>query len=327
MTMVVAAALLGAAGNAPSPPSSSITPSTPSPPGRAGVGLPSPPGRAGVGLLFTGDVLLSRGVGRVIRYAGADRLFSPSVDSLFATAQMVVANLECPATAIDAPLSKRFVFRADPAVLPALRRHGITHLNLANNHSIDQGREGLADTYHNIIKAGMTPIGYGATDAEACRPLLLANEPRPVYVLASLRVMSENYVYMPDRPSVCEASISRLCDSISALRRREPRACVMVCLHWGVEHTLHPTTEQRHDARRLIDAGADAIIGHHSHTAQDVELYRGRPIFYSLGNFIFDLDRPLNSRALVARITVTADSVIHESIPIKITRCVPEVEH
>ena len=170
MTMVVAAALLGAAGNAPSPPSSSITPCT-----------PSPPGRVGVGLLFTGDVLLSRGVGRVIRYAGADRLFSPSVDSLFATAQMVVANLECPATAIDAPLSKRFVFRADPAVLPALRRHGITHLNLANNHSIDQGREGLADTYHNIIKAGMTPIGYGATDAEACRPLLLANEPRPVF--------------------------------------------------------------------------------------------------------------------------------------------------
>ena len=238
-----------------------------------------------MGLLFTGDVLLSRGVGRVIRYAGAD-----------------------------------------PKVLPALRRHGITHLNLANNHSIDQGREGLTDTYNNILEAGMTPIGYGTGDAEACRPLLLTAEPRPVYVLTSLRVMSENYVYMPSRPCVCEASADRLCDSVRALRRREPRACVIVCLHWGVEHTPHPTTEQRHEAHALIDAGADAIIGHHPHTAQDVEVYRGRPIFYSLGNFIFDLDRPLNNRALVARITVTADSIIHEAIPIRITRCVPEVE-
>lgn len=311
VVMVTAAALLGAAGGEGSSPCTLDT--------------PSPPGRAGVGLLFTGDVLLSRGVGRVIRYAGADRLFSPSVDSLFATAQIVVANLECPATLAGAQLNKRFVFRADPKVLPALRRHGITHLNLANNHSIDQGRDGLTDTYYNILEAGMTPIGYGTGDAEACRPLPLAAEPRPVYVLTSLRVMSENYVYMPSRPCVCEASADRLCDSVRALRRREPRACVIVCLHWGVEHTPHPTTEQRHEAHALIDAGADAIIGHHSHTAQDVEVYHGRPIFYSLGNFIFDLDRPLNNRALVARITVTADSLHHEAIPIRITRCVPEV--
>ena len=270
--------------------------------------------------------MLGRDVGRLIRHAGPDRLFSPSVDSLFAEADMVVANLECPATRIDAPLSKRFVFRADPAVLPALRRHGITHLNLANNHSIDHGRRGLSDTYYNIAEAGMTAIGYGRNDAEACRPLLIATGPRPVYVLASLRVMSENYVYMPSRPCVCEAPVDRLCDSISALRHREPQACIIVCLHWGAEHTPHPMPGQRHEARLLIDAGADAIIGHHSHTAQDVETYRHRPVFYSLGNFIFDLDRPLNSRALVARITITPDSLRHEAIPVRIKRCVPEVE-
>ena len=204
VVMVMAAALLGAAGGGGGVHCSPTAPST-----------PSPRERAGVGLLFTGDVLLSRGVGRVIRYAGADRLFSPSVDSLFATAQIVVANLECPATLAGAPLNKRFVFRADPKVLPALRRHGITHLNLANNHSIDQGRDGLTDTYYNILEAGMTPIGYGTGDAEACRPLPLAAEPRPVYVLTSLRVMSENYVYMPSRtgcatPSAPCAAVSRV---------------------------------------------------------------------------------------------------------------------
>ena len=276
-------------------------------------------------ILFTGDVMLGRDVGRLIRYAGPDRLFSPSVDSLFATADAVVANLECPATSVDAPLNKRFVFRADPAVLPALRRHGITHLNMANNHSIDQGREGLSDAYYNITEAGMTAIGYGRNDAEACRPVMIGGGPRPVWVLASLRVMSENYVYMPDRPSVCEASVDRLCDSVRAIRRRQPAACVIVCLHWGVEHTLKPTVGQRHEARRLIDAGADAVVGHHSHTAQSVETYRHRPVFYSLGNFIFDLGRPLNSRGLVARLRVTADTLLADTVPVVIRKCVPEV--
>lgn len=276
-------------------------------------------------VLFTGDIMLGRDVGRLVRHAGPDRLFSPSVDSLFATAGVVVANLECPVTSVGAPLNKRFVFRGDTAVLPVMRRHGITHLNLANNHSIDHGREGLADTYHNIKKAGMVPVGCGADGQEACRAVLVATVPRPVYVLASLRVMSENYVYMPDRPCVCEAPVDRLCDSVRAIRRRSPRACVIVCLHWGVEHTLHPAPWQRHEARMLVDAGADAVVGHHPHTVQDVELYRGRPVFYSLGNFIFDLDRPLNSRAIVARLTVTADTLAAGCIPVEIRKCVPHV--
>lgn len=276
-------------------------------------------------MLFTGDVMLGRDVGRLIRHGGADRLFSQSVDSLFATAHVVVANIECPVTQKESPLNKRFVFRADTTVLPVLRKHGITHLNMANNHTIDHGRVGLEDTYNNILNAGMVPIGYGGNDSEACRPVMVGGGPRPVFVLASLRVMSENYVYMPDRPSVAEASVGRLCDSVRAIRRRVPSACIVVCLHWGVEHTLHPTLMQRHEGRMLVDAGADAVIGHHSHTAQDVEIYRHRPIFYSLGNFIFDLDRPLNRRGLVAKLTVTADSLLVDSLPVEIRKCVPEV--
>lgn len=268
-------------------------------------------------MLFTGDVMLGRGVAKVIRYGGADRLFTPSVDSLFASADVVVANLECPATATESPVNKRFVFRADPAVLPALRNHGITHLNLANNHSIDHGRRGLTDTYRNILACGLVPIGYGSNAAEAARPNLIGGGPHPVYILASLRVMSENYVHMADRPGVCESSVAVLCDTIAAVRRRSPSACVIVCPHWGVEHTLHPTPEQRAEARRLIDAGADAVVGHHTHTAQDIENYRGRPIFYSLGNFIFDLDRPINRAGMVAELTITREALTFRGINIE----------
>ena len=73
-------------------------------------------------MLFTGDVMLGRDVGRLIRHGGADRLFSQSVDSLFATAHVVVANIECPVTQKESPLNKRFVFRADTTVLPVLRK-------------------------------------------------------------------------------------------------------------------------------------------------------------------------------------------------------------
>lgn len=286
-------------------------------------------GEAGCGdtlsVIFTGDIMLDRGVSRVIRYKSPDSLFTPSVDSLFRTGDVVVGNLECPATDIFSPLHKRFVFRASPLMLPVLKRHGITHLNLANNHSIDHGRSGLKDTSRRIAGEGMVAVGYGDNAREAAMPLFVRGGPRAVYILSSLRVMSENYVYMADRPCVCEAGIQELCDTVRAVRQRSPGACVIICLHWGAEHTLSPMAEQRADARRLIDSGADAVVGHHSHTAQEVEVYRGRPIFYSLGNFIFDLDRPINSNGLVAKLLITRTGISYQAIPVKISRCRPVV--
>lgn len=274
--------------------------------------------RDSVTLLFTGDVLLGRDVGRVARSHGGDWLFSPSIDSLFADADGVIANLECPSTVKGYPVNKQFVFNSDPKLLTVLRHHGITHLNLANNHSVDRGREGLVDTYYNIKSHGMVPIGYGDSAAMAAKPLRLCaadlrhshdSMPRPVYIVSSLRLVLENYSYLPDRPSVCQSSVDVLCDTVKAVKQRDPKACVIVCLHWGAEHTLHPMPDQRQDARRLVDAGADAIVGHHTHTAQDVEIYRGKPIFYSLGNFIFDLDRPLNRHGMVAKLVITKDDI------------------
>ena len=92
---------------------------------------------------MTGDILLDRGVRHVIERQGVDRLFSTAIDSVLQEADVVVGNLECPATKIKAPVMKQYIFRAEPEWLEALHRHGITHLNLANNHAIDQGREGL----------------------------------------------------------------------------------------------------------------------------------------------------------------------------------------
>lgn len=278
-------------------------------------------------VVLTGDILLDRGVRRVIERRGVGHLFSDGIDSVFRSAQVVVGNLECPATKIQAPVQKRFIFRAEPEWLDTLRQHGITHLNLANNHAIDQGRQGLMDTRRNILQAGITPIGAGATMTEAAQPVLLAEHPRRVWLVPSLRLALENYAYLPDRPCVSQEPMDSLLRRVSRLRRADSTAVIIVSLHWGGEHTLQPVPRQRLEAHSLIRAGADILVCHHTHTLQTIEQYHGRTICYSLGNFIFDQPRPINSKACIVSLHITADSLGVETIPIEIRHCVPTVSY
>lgn len=269
---------------------------------------------------LTGDILLDRGIRRVIEAGRADKLFTSGIDSVLMSSDVVVGNLECPATRIKRPVLKRFVFRGEPEWLGLLRRHGFTHLNLANNHSIDQGREGLTDTRLNIIGNGMTPAGAGCNMDEAAQPVLLGEHPRRVYLVPSLRLALENFDYLTDRPCVSQEPMDSLLGRIAELRRREPECYIIVSLHWGAEHELKPYPRQRHDARHIIDAGADCMVCHHSHTLQTIESYRGKPIYYGIGNFIFDQTKPLNSRACMVRLRITDKEASTETIGIKISR-------
>lgn len=274
-------------------------------------------------IVLTGDILLDRGVRREIERHGADYLFSEGIDSVFHQAQVVVGNLECPATKIKAPVFKRFIFRGEPEWLNTLRQHSITHLNLANNHSIDQGREGLIDTKRQIEEAGMTPIGAGQNRAEAAQPVLLASEPRNVWIIPSLRLALENYAYLPDKPCVSQEPMDSLIHRISNLREADSTAVIIVSLHWGGEHTLQPVPSQRMEAHRLINAGADILVCHHTHTLQTIEDYHGKKIYYSIGNFIFDQPKPQNSQACIVRLHIEKDNLDVETIPIDIRQCVP----
>jgi poly-gamma-glutamate synthesis protein (capsule biosynthesis protein) len=279
-----------------------------------------------VSIVLTGDILLDRGVREAIDHRGVDHLFSEGVDSVLRSSQIVVGNLECPATTVKAPVFKRYIFRGEPQWLTTLRQHGFTHLNLANNHSIDQGREGLTDTRRNIIEAGMVPIGAGRNMQEAAEPVLLGSEPRNIWLVASLRLALENYAYLPDQPCVSQEPMDSLLMRVNRLRKSDPKAVIIVSLHWGGEHTLQPVPRQRLEAHQLIDAGADVLVCHHTHTLQTVEDYRGHKIYYSIGNFIFDQQRPLNSEACMVRLRVGEQSLDVETIPITIRKCVPFIK-
>ena len=274
-------------------------------------------------IILTGDILLDRGVRQVIEHHGVDHLFSDGIDSVFRSAQIVVGNLECPATKIEAPVFKRFIFRSEPEWLQTLHQHGITHLNLANNHAIDQGREGLMDTKQKIIEAGMIPIGAGATMQEAAEPVLLTEQPRKVWLVASLRLALENYTYLTDLPSVSQEPMDSLLERVHRLKMADSTAIVIVSLHWGGEHTLKPVTRQRLEAHQLLMAGADVLVCHHTHTLQTIETFQGKKIYYSIGNFIFDQQKPLNNKACIVSLTIKKDDFTVETVPIEIRRCVP----
>ncbi|MEW7291206.1 CapA family protein [Aquimarina sp. 2304DJ70-9] len=274
-------------------------------------------------IIFVGDLLLDRGVRERIEHLGIGDLFHATIDSVFAESDIVIANLECPATKIEEPINKKYIFRAEPEWLPELKNHGITHLNMANNHVMDQGRKGLIDTKINILNSGLIPLGVGNNLEEACKPQLITNSPRKVYILSSLQVPSENWPFLEDKPCVCEHSFDAIAKQIKELKNNEPDSVIIVQLHWGAEHISVPLTSQKQQARILINSGADGIIGHHSHTIQSIEYYKGNPIYYSIGNFIFDQSDPINSKGLMIQIEVTKSQVVFKDTRFNIKSCVP----
>ena len=110
------------------------------------------------------------------------------------------------------------------------------------------------------------------------------------------------------------------------MRRNDPCALIIVSLHWGGEHTVKPVPRQRMEARCLVEAGADLLVCHHTHNLQTIGDCNWRKVYYSVGNFIFDQQKPLNSRACMVRLQVKTNDFIVETIPIEIRNCVPYIK-
>jgi poly-gamma-glutamate synthesis protein (capsule biosynthesis protein) len=269
---------------------------------------------------FAGDLLLDRGVEKQIQISGIQNLFS-GITHLLKSCDYNTANLECPATEIQAPVIKKFVFNSDPGLLPHLKSFGLTHLVLANNHTYDQGRRGVQSTLNNLIKAGIEPIGLGSTNDKACSPVMISEH---VAVFASVQMPLENWMFMPEEPGPCQSTISELCGKIDDFKGKNPDVYIIVTLHWGVEFQHTPYQQQRIDTRALINAGADIIIGHHPHVVQTIEFFKSKPIFYSIGNFIFDNKNPQTNKSIIVKLTIDRGTLVGIKLyPIKINMCRP----
>jgi poly-gamma-glutamate synthesis protein (capsule biosynthesis protein) len=285
-----------------------------SPGGAAAATTPSetsapPPSRQDLVIHATGDVSLDPDYIPAFRSNGYSWAWT-GLGGLFRRDDLTIINHECPSTDIVAPIPKTFSFRCDPAALPVAKRFGVDVANLANNHGFDQGPDGLLDSIRNLRRADIVPVGAGASQREADAPAYVEAGGWRIAIVGVDEVLDpDNQVAVGRRPGTAVGH-----DFPRALRSIRTAAAhadlVLVVIHWGVELDTEPREYQVQEARRMIRAGADAIFGHHAHRLQPMEVYRGRPIFYGLGNFVWPSLSVAGSTTAIAEVTVTAEGRI-----------------
>lgn len=273
-------------------------------------------------ICFVGDLLLDRGVRKQIEIKGVAALFK-NVKNDFLKADAVVANLECPVTKFPTPINKKYIFRAEPEWLKEVKESGITHLVMANNHTCDQGRKGIKETQEHLLENNLIPVGYGTNQGNACQPVIIEKEGIQVALFSSVLITLENWAYLPDSLGICQATVEDLKKEIQEFKLTNKDCRVVVVLHWGAEFQETPLLGQRQQAEELIDAGADAIIGHHPHVVQPKSIYKGKPIFYSLGNFVFDQDYEAATKALMVDLIFSNKGDSFSIQPLVIKNCIP----
>lgn len=271
-----------------------------------------PPSTATRGALVihgTGDVSLDPSQIPALRTHGYGWAWS-GLDGLFSNDDLTMVNLECPATDVVDPQPKAFTFRCDPRALPAARRAGVDVANQANNHAYDDGPAGLVDSLRTIRSAGLVAVGAGIDGPDAMRAAKFEIDGWTVAILGIDQVVDPvDAVAGPDKPGTAVGHDFGL--ALRAVRDAAAHSdLVVVMIHWGVELEARPRPHQVKQAHRMIDAGADVIFGSHPHRLQPMETYRDRPIFYSLGNFVWPRLTSAGSTTAVAEVVVAADGSI-----------------
>lgn len=222
-------------------------------------------------ILFVGDIMLDRGVETLMQKNSNDYPFEKIKDFLD-DFNLISANLEGPIVtkAKDfGPHVLQFAFANDSA--SSLLRNHINFVSLANNHTLNMGQIGLSQTRQYLEVQG---IGFAGD---------------PLKCGSDLTYKKNNFLFLAFNPSFSSGCTNdEYIATVTKVRSENPDKFLVINIHWGIEYKTINSKAQEYLAHALIDAGADLIIGHHPHVVENIELYKNKLIFYSLGNFIFD---------------------------------------
>lgn len=286
-----------------------------------------------VSLEAVGDIMLGRTVGQLVLSQGPQVVFAgvqPALDG----ADVLVGNLECAITTNGRPQPKTYTFVAPPESAKALGLAGFDVLSLANNHAMDFGKAGLADTVNNLNQNGIQGVGAGMNAAEAHRPVILNRNGLTLAFLAYVNVPVENdgfdaqdWTATDSQPGIAWADPGQITRDVTAAKKQAD--VVIVLLHSGYEITsIIPgiSPAQRLAAHTAIDAGASLVLGSHPHFLQSMERYHGGLIAYSLGNFVFDDYQGIANASIILRVVLNRNGFqSYQWIPVLIKNGLPAV--
>lgn len=262
-------------------------------------------------LVFVGDIMLDETPGQYIQQ-GKDpfKSFAPILD----TSDMTIGNLECAIGTSGKREDKPFTFMAHPRVIPVLKKH-FTTVSLANNHSVDFGTPAFGQMLTLLDQSGLSYFGAGRDIKAAHRPVIFTIKGKRIAILGYNEFFPRSFEALDDRPGIAWSEDDYVVYDIKQARETYQADYVIVFPHWGIEHEKTASSRQTVLARLMIDHGADAIIGGHPHVTQNVETYKGKPIFYSLGNFVFNgFDDDDSNTGWVVRLTLADNQPIQSEV-------------
>ncbi len=276
---------------------------------------------AEITFLALGDIMLARNVGKKIEEHGVTYPFD-LVHQVLDEHDVVFGNLESPIGTKGTPIPDKLIwFRARPEAAAALVHGGIDVVGMANNHILDYDSESLLETLEILDELGISHAGAGANISQAREPALVTVGEVTVALLAYTEFASEHlywsheyprtFLATDDKPGCAPMKLCLVKEDVK--RARQEADIIMVTYHWGQEYVNYPEPFLAGDlqdvARRTIDAGADGVLGTHPHAIQGIEIYRGKPIAYSLGNFVMDQYEPISTESMMISFTLDASGI------------------
>lgn len=270
-------------------------------------------------LTFAGDVHFAERTTALL--ADPETAFGP-ISEVFAASDLAIVNLETAVTTGGRAEPKKYLFRAPPSAYAAVRAGGVDAVSIGNNHSLDYGRAGLADTIRHAAEAGVPTFGAGADADAAYAPWIteVRGTRLAVIGISMVHELEAAWQATDDRAGVAHARDVRR--SVATVQAAGEQAdFVIVYMHWGKEGNECPTAEMKTFARALSGAGADLIVGTHAHLLQGDGWLDGTYVAYGLGNFLWWWNDAHSNDTGVLRITLRAKRIAAvEFLPAHISR-------
>ncbi|MFJ9691153.1 CapA family protein [Kitasatospora sp. NPDC101183] len=298
----------GASGAAPATGDGSGTAPAPAP---TKGGAPRPDGT--ITVAFAGDVHFEGRTESRLSVKAPDTALGPIARTLEG-ADLSVLNLETAITGRGAPEAKTYTFRTSPKALSVLKDSGVDVVSMANNHAVDFGADGLADTLAAKDSSPIPVVGVGHNAKEAYAPYVTTVRGVKVAVVAASQVediTNQKWRAGADKPGIASAlDVPALTKAVEAAKQQAP--VVLVYLHWGEEGKACPTSAQQAVAKKLAGVGATAVVGTHAHTMVGSGMLGTTYVGYGFGNFLwYGTSNYANSNETgVTTLTLTADGKV-----------------